>query len=292
MMSQNSNMLNVGLRRNQHDQHSRWKMPALQISKTGRGKNQKTHLTNLEDIAAHISRGCDPRFLHKFLSIEMNTSSKFNSDGGFYLKGVHKLSILQEKIHNYIEHFAVCPDCSNPRLKLSASKQKLKKLKNKLEYRCNACGKKGVLKAKHKNAGKMFKYMCNILIADKKKNRKTKRSRDEELASSAQEEEVAAWHEEDFDDWVVDSGPERAIQERAKETPLTEPDLVPETTPQGLLREVLNDPNKTLLDRTAEFNRILSARRIEDELKIARIVTKSTLDFSSKDTLLESIQKE
>jgi len=290
-MSKNTKMLNVGLRENQTDQFHRWKMPELETEKTGRGKNTKTHIRNVEEVATCIGRSCDPRFLMKFLSVECNTSTKDD-----FLKGLHDRDRLQDKVFDYIEHFALCPDCGKPRIKLFASKQKKS---HKIGYKCGACGNRGVLKGKHKKSGKMFKFMSQILKTDKRLNPErveyTKSGEPEEVVFSNadfEEEEVATGA--DYGKWVSDADLSRTQLEREREasSPLNEEHIqVVQSTPRELLRKVLNDPNETLLSRVSEFERMLTARQIDDELKIARIVVDSSLDFSSEQKLLDTIQR-
>merc|ERR1719436_2235067 len=162
-------MLNVGTLENQHDQHHRWKMPPMETGNTGKGRERKTNLHNIDKVSTCIGRSCDPRFLLKFLSLEMSTAT--GPAGTYYLKGVHDPNMIQHKVFDYIKNFALCPDCGKPRIKLSASKAKKS---HKIGYKCGACGNSGTLKGHHKNSGKMFKYMCNILKAEKQKKSKRK----------------------------------------------------------------------------------------------------------------------
>jgi len=289
-MSNNTKLLNVGLRENQADQFHRWKMPELETEKTGKGKNTKTHVANIQEVATCIGRSCDPRFLMKFLSLECNTSTKDN-----FLKGFHVRERLQEKVFDYIEHFALCPDCGKPRIKLFASKQKKS---HKIGYKCGACGNRGVLKGKHKNSGKMFKYISQILKTDKRLNPErleyTKSGKPEEVVFSNADFEEELLTDGDCRKWISDADLSRTQIERERKTsdPLNEQHIeLTKSTPRELLRNVLNDPNETLLSRVSEFERILTARQIDDELKIARIVVDSTLDFSSGQKLLDSIQR-
>merc|ERR1719204_471194 len=105
------------------------------------------------------------------------------------------------------------------------------------------------------------------------------------------EEVVEAFTDQDFEEWVMDPDSTRQEIEREKEAEKPKPiNEEPQGTPRELLRRILNDPNAQLLDRTSEFQRILSARRIEDDMEITRIVVDSTLDFSSEDTLMDTIQ--
>jgi translation initiation factor 2 beta subunit (eIF-2beta)/eIF-5 len=286
------NMLNVGLLESQHDQHHRWKMPPMETAKTGRGRDQKTNLVNVEKVATCIGRSCDARFLLKFLSLEMNTST--GPAGTYYLKGVHDPNVIQRKVFDYIKYFALCPDCGKPRIKLSASKAKKS---HKIGYKCGACGNRGTLKGHHKNSGKMLKYISNILKTEKQKNSKQKLDPKRETSKPPvvlgieTEEVVEAFTDQDFEEWVMDPDPARQEIEREKEAAKPKPiSEEPKGTPRELLRRILNDPNALLLDRTSELQRILSARRIEDEMKITRIVVDSTLDFSSEDTLMDTIQ--
>lgn len=292
MPSSDKKMLNVGVLENQNDKHHRWQMPAMETGNTGRGRDRKTNLLNIEEVASCIGRSCDPRFLLKFLSLEMSTAT--GPAGTYYLKGVKDPKVIQSKVFDYIKHFALCPDCGKPRIKLSASKAKKS---HRIGYKCGACGNSGTLKGHHKNSGKMFKYMSNILKTEKQK-KKTKRkdpkqeSKEPPLDLDAQTEEVVeGFTDQDFNDWVTDPDSTRTQIEREKEAEIPKPiNEEPKSTPRELLRRVLNDPNAQLIDRTSEFKRILSARKIEDEMKITRIVVDSTLDFSSEDTLMDTIQ--
>jgi len=236
-------------------------MPELETEKTGRGKNTKTHIEIFKRL----------QLLMKFISVECNTSTKDD-----FLKGLHDRDRLQDKVFDYIEHFALCPDCGKPRIKLFASKQKKS---HKIGYKCGACGNRGVFKGKHKKSGKMFKYMSQILKTDKRLNSErveyTKSGEPEEVVfSNADFEEEVATNGDDYGKWVSDADLSRTQIEREREasSPLNEEQIeVVKATPRELLRKVLNDPNETLLSRVSEFERMLTARQIDDELKIARL---------------------
>lgn len=278
------NMLNIGGLSVQNDRDYRYQMPPLTISHTGRGKNVKTILENIEEIAKAMKGSSDPRYLAKYLSLESHTSTTMKN-GMYYLKGIHKLSPLQNAIFKYCETFCVCPKCGDARLKLACSKGNKKS--HALAWFCTACGERGLLHGNEKCFGKMKKFICNIIRTEKRSKKKEKNLQVKEVKPKPEVEDREVF---DLTEWVVDADANVATSKRAMEgSPPPQAELP--ATPAGMLREKANFPGVKLVDIVAEFQRLVVSRNIRDDLKASRLIRDALWDDSDPDSLITSFDK-
>merc|ERR1719167_1826140 len=259
-------------------------MPPLSISHTGRGKNEKTILENIEEISKALKGSNDAKFLAKYLSLAAHTNSTVKN-GTFYLKGFHKQEELQKSIFSFCRTFCVCPKCSDARLRLHCSKESKKS--NALAWSCNACGERGLLHSNEKCFGKMKKFICNTLRTGKKAKKKRKNAVNH---VNVPKPEVEATEELDFSDWVVDADLSVVASQREKESQ-PQPEAALPVTPAGMLREKAQRPGVKLAEVVAEYERLVMSRKIEDDLKASRIVRDALWDDSGPGSLIQSFDK-
>jgi translation initiation factor 5 len=82
----------------------------------------------------------------KFCGHELGSQSKFDpSEGKAIVNGSHTQQDLQLLIDKFIDKFVLCEQCKLPEIDLLLKK-------NRVGYRCNACGNQGQVDNRHKLA--------------------------------------------------------------------------------------------------------------------------------------------
>ena len=89
----------------------RYKMPRLNTTQSGSGKNSYTYLTNLKVISD--SFGHVNSILLKFIGFRLGTNVDSNKNS---IKGHYSTEDLQREIYEYINKFVICPNCGIPEL--------------------------------------------------------------------------------------------------------------------------------------------------------------------------------
>ncbi|XP_053993698.1 eukaryotic translation initiation factor 5-like [Hylaeus volcanicus] len=126
------------------DPNYRYKMPRLVAKVEGRGNGIRTNIVNMADIARALKR--PPDYPTKFCGHELGSQSKFDpSEGKAIVNGSHTQQDLQLLIDKFIDKFVLCEQCKLPEIDLLLKK-------NRVGYRCNACGNQGQVDNRHKLA--------------------------------------------------------------------------------------------------------------------------------------------
>lgn len=115
------------------DSSYRYRMPELDCTTTGSGKNCHTILTNLNDVSQSL--GHPSNIILKFIAFKNGTSCKIENNS---LKGHYSVSDLQQEIFNYINLFVMCSNCSIP--ELIPEINVISKKKKNIKLKCSACG--------------------------------------------------------------------------------------------------------------------------------------------------------
>ena len=115
------------------DPNYRYRMPILETTQTGSGKNSHTILSNIKDIAASL--GQSEIIIPKFIGFKLGTNvdNKNNS-----IKGHYTTKSLQNEIFDYINRFVICSHCSIP--ELIPELERIFKKKKLVKFKCSACG--------------------------------------------------------------------------------------------------------------------------------------------------------
>lgn len=118
--------MNITNNENMGDEFFRYKRPDLILNYEGHGKNTKTIILNLIELADSLSR--QPNEIMKYFSYEFGTQTKQNT-----LKGMFNKTDLNNTLHEYIQEYILCSVCSLP-----STTYKIKK--SKIKIICSACG--------------------------------------------------------------------------------------------------------------------------------------------------------
>lgn len=118
--------MNITNNENMGDEFFRYKRPDLILNYEGHGKNTKTIILNLIELANSLSR--QPNEIMKYFSYEFGTQTKQNT-----LKGMFSKTDLNNTLHEYIQEYILCSVCSLP-----STTYKIKK--SKIKIICSACG--------------------------------------------------------------------------------------------------------------------------------------------------------
>lgn len=103
-------MLNITGTRTIDDPEYRYKMPAMAVSKEGKGR---TVISNLNDIGFSLNRNA--KQIAKFLGYELGTRCEYDSTTGYGLiNGPHSASRLQQLLAKYIDEYVLCVGCGKP----------------------------------------------------------------------------------------------------------------------------------------------------------------------------------
>ncbi len=117
---------------NPNDPNYRYKRNILDIRYSGKGKNTKTILVNLKDIAKQIYTM--PNYISKFFSYRFATVVT-NKNKEWFLKGTYTLKELEEKLEDFITLFIICDTCNAPETGIIVKKEEIRMF-------CYACGSK------------------------------------------------------------------------------------------------------------------------------------------------------
>ena len=121
---------NIG--RDDSDASYRYKRPILRLDYQGKGKNEKTIISNLDSLCKALHT--IPIFIIKFMAYYHATQSIFDGEnkiGG--LKGHHSFDSVNDSLNEYIQIYIICNVCKDPELNLEVHK-------NTIYKNCNACG--------------------------------------------------------------------------------------------------------------------------------------------------------
>ena len=118
--------MNITNNENMGDEFFRYKRPDLILNYEGHGKNTKTIILNLIELADSLSRQSNE--IMKYFSYEFGTQTKQNT-----LKGMFNKTDLNNTLHEYIQEYILCSVCSLP-----STTYKIKK--SKIKIICSACG--------------------------------------------------------------------------------------------------------------------------------------------------------
>jgi len=99
--------MNISNILNADDEFYRYKRPEIIIRYEGHGKNTKTFIVNLIDLASSLNRSSDE--IMKYFSYELGTQIK-----SMYMKGSFTKLEIDTLIQKYIESFVLCTRCSLP----------------------------------------------------------------------------------------------------------------------------------------------------------------------------------
>lgn len=157
------------------DPNYRYKMPRLVAKVEGRGNGIKTNIVNMGDIARALKR--PPDYPTKFCGTELGAQSKFDpAEGKAIVNGAHEQRDLQALIDKFIEKFVLCENCRLPEIDLIVKK-------GRVQYSCNACGKKGEVDNAHKLATFIIKNPPGGADSTMGAKKKTAAERREEKAA-------------------------------------------------------------------------------------------------------------
>ncbi len=124
-------LLNIGTA-NQNDIHYRYKREQAEVNNTGKGKNEKTVIQNLEQISKQLMTL--PEYILKFLALRFCCQGTYDKKSKiWFIKGKYSMKQIEEQLTNYIDLYVCCHECHNPETILKAKS-------GKIRMRCYACG--------------------------------------------------------------------------------------------------------------------------------------------------------
>lgn len=143
------------------DPEYRYKMPSVVGKVEGRGNGIKTVIVNISDLGLSLKRS--PGEVNKFFGCELGAQTAYSEETDrAVVNGAHTDSVLQEKIHSYVENFVLCPNCRYPETEYN--------IKNEIIWhRCKACGAKNAVNMEHK--------LCTYILAQHKKAKAEKKKK-------------------------------------------------------------------------------------------------------------------
>lgn len=283
----------------QQDFACRWKMDALRVKKEGHGKNIRTCILNITTVAEQLNIPHSPQYISKYLALELGSRTQWDKNRKVALiKGVHSQETLQDKLHGFLELFILCPNCWAPELRhkwKSGRKGRVTTI-----ARCMACGWEGHSLRTGHGVGKFITR--NPPPKGKTAKRADTTGFDQIIKAKRVVPVVENW-----DKWtlgtnkaeVQDPPQPKCVNVTASEdSPEPEPDSrrAPKTTeqwweemhkagkerqpttPLGLLRAVLAQPDCKLIDVVSEFLRLEAAHKL-DQLASTKLVLDASLDF-------------
>ena len=142
--------MNITNNENMEDEFFRYKRPDIVLNYEGHGKNTKTIILNLLDLANSLSRPSTE--IMKYFSYEFGTQTKQNT-----LKGMFSKTDMNNILHKYIQEYIVCSLCSLP-----STSYKIKK--SKIKIICSACGNES---SKLPSEHKIINYIQKNKISNK-----------------------------------------------------------------------------------------------------------------------------
>lgn len=130
----------------------RYQMSRLQL----RSAQGRTDITNIESVAHDIFR--TPTLLKVWFSNSMHVMAKFDVKTSILsLKGSHSQQELQTNLYEFIDHFVLCPSCTNPETVMYIKQ-------DQLTVQCAACGQSSVLEGmQNKNLAKTATWIMKHL---------------------------------------------------------------------------------------------------------------------------------
>merc|ERR1719242_915899 len=249
----------------------------------------------------------EPKYITKYLGIEQGAQSNWDKkrDVGI-VNGSFQSADLQHELFGFIEKVILCPSCHLPELV-----HKVKK--GQVGGKCYSCGWVGAIRCHHP----IMKYIIKNPPAktkrtkeetkglSKKEKRLARQAKRERVKGGMQEEETVTKQavvvdDEDYSQWHMDENMERAKSEKAlfeEMTAVMTANYSKETpdTPVALLKFILGRKYKgqaKLVDVISEFQRIEKAHKLDQqEQKLAKILVDAIFDFSSVQSIKDSIVK-
>lgn len=314
--------LNIG--RDNADASFRYKMPRMQSKIEGRGNGIKTVILNMPEVAKALN--IDPDYPTKFFGTELGSISKFDKKlSRAIVNGAHDGGKLSELLNKFIDIFILCPKCRLPEIIWQVDEKK-----GDIRVDCAACGNNSLLNHTHKLVSYILKNPpAKQKKLSGKKPKKGDDEEDGSGDEQEQEDdEVGQGHHahiasralnqtealkslskkgssnEDDIEWSEDSSKEAQRLRRQAELKamgvdtelsaraqsalsLKDKDL----TPAGVLRQFIQQGDKTAQQIAAELRRIALARGLEDPAKYL-LLLEAILDVTQPKTFTQQIKEQ
>ncbi|CAF1166984.1 unnamed protein product [Adineta steineri] len=144
------------------DPYNRYKMPKLIVQVAIERYFFKTILVNISAVGKALHRS--PLYIIKYLSLELNSSMKFDKQLNEYvIIGNYNPEILQDSLDGFINQFVLCRICENPETDLDYDQRNPKEI----YQRCFACGNTSEIRIE---SHKLVKFICKNWSKDEKNN--------------------------------------------------------------------------------------------------------------------------
>lgn len=127
---------------NPDDPCYRYKAKQLLTQIQGKGKMIKTLFLNLDEVTQSLStqltathQGVDPHVMVAFMGYQLGAKWYYKKSGMSYISGDIPPNIMEGLMHQYLDDFLICPQCTIPELHLRTGEE--------IVTECSSCGWKG-----------------------------------------------------------------------------------------------------------------------------------------------------